>query len=108
MALPGQSLSGLYVRAISPSTVVSSRSWRGLGSSTFFGALRGAGGEGAVACYGLAYYEGVHVVRALVGVDALDVGHVLHHAVVEQDTVAPEDLARRGRDAARLRDVVHL
>ena len=51
-------------------------------SSLLFGTLRGSRGEGAVACYGLAHYEGVHVVRALIGVDALDIGHVLHHAVV--------------------------
>src|SRR5215208_5102851 len=73
-----------------------------------FGTLRGSGGEGTVACYGLSHYEGVDVVGALVGVDALDVRHVLHHAVVEEDTVAPEDVAGEGRGASGLRDVVHL
>src|ERR687893_2562287 len=77
-------------------------------SSLLLGALRGAGGEGAVSRDSLAHYEGVDVVGALVGVDALDVRHVLHHAVVEEDAVAPEDVARRGRSAPRLGDVVHL
>jgi hypothetical protein len=30
---------------------------------------------------------------ALIGVDAFEVGHVLHHAVVEQDSIATEDVA---------------
>ena len=47
-----------------------------------------------MAGYSLSHDEGVHVVGALVGVDTLDVGHVLHHAVVEEDAVAPEDLSR--------------
>src|SRR5215208_1669816 len=71
-------------------------------------ALRRAGGEGAVAGYGLADYQGVHVVGPLVGVDTLDVGHVLHHSVVEEDAIAPEHVARRGGDLARLGYVVHL
>src|SRR3712207_5373115 len=79
-----------------------------LGSSVLLGVLRGAGGEGAVAGYGLAHDQGVYVVGALVGVDPFDVGHVLHHAVVEQDAVGPEDVAGCGGDLARLGDVVHL
>src|SRR5215207_4528242 len=73
-----------------------------------FGTLRGAGGEGTVACNRLSYYEGVDVVGALVGIDALDISHVLHDAVVEEDTVAAEHVAGEGRDAAGFRDVVHL
>src|SRR5215210_1094000 len=73
-----------------------------------FGPLRGSGGECAVACNRLSHYEGVDVVGAFVGIDALDVSHVLHHAVVEEDAVAPEYVAGECRDAAGLRDVVHL
>src|SRR5918997_3939852 len=78
------------------------------GASVLLGVLSGVGGEGAVAGYGLAHDQGVYIVRALVGVDPFEVGHVLHHAVVEQDAVAPEQVARRGGDLARLGDVVHL
>src|SRR5918994_615811 len=78
------------------------------GASIHLGVLPGAWSEGAVAGYGLAHDQGVYVVRALVGVDPFEVGHVLHHAVVEQDAVAPERIARRSGDLARLGDVVHL
>src|SRR5918997_588707 len=78
------------------------------GASIHLGVLPGAWSEGAVAGYGLAHDQGVYVVRALVGVNPFEVGHVLHHAVVEQDAVAPERVARRGGDLARLGDVVHL
>src|SRR3712207_6932805 len=67
-----------------------------LSMTVLLGVLRGAGREGAVAGYGLANDQGVHVVRALVGVDALYICHVLHHAVVEEDAVAPEDVAGEG------------
>ncbi len=43
-----------------------------------------------MAGYGLAHYEGVHVIGTLIGVDALYSGHVHHHAVVEQDAVATD------------------
>ena len=72
------------------------------------GAMRGPRGEGAVAGYCLAHYKSVDVVGALVGVNTLDIRHVLHHAVVKQDAVASKDVARCSRDAARLGDVVHL
>src|SRR5918997_3727145 len=78
------------------------------GASILLGVLPGAWSEGAVAGYGLAHDQGVYVVRALVGVDPFEVGHVLHHAVVEQDAVAPERVARRGGDLARLGDIIHL
>src|SRR5215208_125848 len=73
-----------------------------------FGTLRRPGGEGAVARYGLSHNKGVDVVGAFVGVDAFDVRHVLHHAIVEEDAVAPEDIAGECRGTARLGNVVHL
>src|SRR5215211_6783164 len=78
------------------------------GSSLLFGTSRGARREGAVSGYSLAYYEGVDVVGALVGIDALDIGHVLHHPVIKQDAVAPENVSRQRGGLARLGDVVHL
>jgi hypothetical protein len=41
----------------------------------------------------LAEHERVHLVRALVGVDALEVQHVADHGVLEQDAVAAQDAA---------------
>src|SRR5215208_2105337 len=72
------------------------------------GAMRGPRGEGAVAGYCLTHYEGADIVGALVGVNTLDIGHVLHLAVVQQDAVASKDVASCSRDTARLGDVVHL
>jgi hypothetical protein len=70
--------------------------------------LRGARREGAVAGYGLAHDQGVYIVGALVGVDSFEVGHVLHHPVIEEYTVAPQNVASCGGDLARFGDVVHL
>src|SRR5215213_6882579 len=72
------------------------------------GAMRGPRGEGTVAGYCLAHYKSVDVVGALVGVNTLDNGHVLHHAGVHQHGVASKDGASCSHDAASLGDVVQL
>src|SRR6266508_256999 len=46
--------------------------------------------------------------RAFVGVDGLDVGHVPHHVEVEQDAVPAEQVPGLGDDLAGLAGVVHL
>src|SRR5690606_29779833 len=47
-------------------------------------------------------YEGVNVVRALVGVDHLEVHEVADHAVLVGDAVAAVHVARHARDLERL------
>src|SRR5215216_3660728 len=72
------------------------------------GVLRRAGREGPASGNGLADDEGVHVVGALVRVDAFEVCHVLHHAVVEQDAVSAQDVTSEGGRLPGLCYVVHL
>src|SRR3954447_19170904 len=55
-----------------------------------------------------AHDEGLHRLRALEGVDGLDVGHVPHDVVLLQYPVAAEQVARVGEDLPRLTGVVHL
>ena len=52
--------------------------------------------------------QGLDVLGALVGVDRLDVGHVPHDVVVEQDAVAAQQVTRLGDHLAGLEGVVHL
>ena len=50
----------------------------------------------------------LHRLGALERVDRLDVGHVAHHVVLEQDAVAAEQVAGLGDHPARLARVVEL
>src|SRR5947208_9854352 len=47
-------------------------------------------------------YQGVYIVRALVGVHHLEVYHVAHHAELVRDAVAAQHVAREARDLQRL------
>src|SRR5213079_1257927 len=47
-------------------------------------------------------YQGVDIVRALVGVDHLEVDHVAHDAELVRDAVAAQHVAREARDLQRL------
>src|SRR5918997_227761 len=72
------------------------------------GVLWRAGREGAVSGYGLADDEGVHVVGTLVRVDAFEVCHMLHYAVVEQDAVSAQGITGEGGRFPGLCYVIHL
>src|SRR3984885_2318271 len=65
-------------------------------------------GEGADAGDRAADDKGLHRLRALEGVDRLQVHHVPHDLVVEQDAVPAEHVAGLGGDPAGLAGVVHL
>src|SRR5262245_38874514 len=52
--------------------------------------------------------ERVDVVRALVGIDRLEVAHVAHRGVLVDDAVAAQDVARHAGDLEGLEDVVAL
>src|SRR5437899_7061001 len=56
----------------------------------------------------LAEDQGVHVVRSLVRVHALEVGQVPHGAVLDQDAVGAQQPTRLARALARHVDVVAL
>ena len=62
--------------------------------------------EGGQAGLGAAEYEGVDVVRALVGIDGFQVHHMSHDVVLVMDAVAAVHVSRDPRNGKRLAAVV--